>query len=372
MASSLFIDNTIFYLQPYGGISTYWNELNRRVLVDTDFDCVFTEMHGLSPRCKERVALPQYMQRFERHCFPLVSRYLPIDSRVFQGAKGLLHSSYYRTARVQGIQNMVTVYDFTYEKYVKGLKRSVHCWQKRSALKNAAAIICISENTRRDMQELYPEVAKTPTKVIPLAASSGFSAAPRNHHDYLASGAGDTLAASAVLKGLKGRRILTFVGRRDGYKNFRVAVALIKRLSSEYHLLIVGGGALKGEELAELGQASYTYLSNIDSQELNQIYNLSFCYLYPSEYEGFGIPILEAMQAGCPVLCQRSSSIPEVYGNVGNLVEHGSIEEFHSNLLKLEDPMTRQAIINQGFDNVKRFSWAETMSQTFEFYRLFF
>ena len=147
---------------------------------------------------------------------------------------------------------------------------------------------------------------------------------------------------------------------------------IINNLPQDYHLVIIGGGELNNNELEILSKSNgrFTHYNIVNQEELNKLYNISFCFLYPSLYEGFGIPILESMQAGCPVICQSISSIPEVYGDVENLVTNiNSLDEFCNNILKLEDKEYRQRIITQGFKNASSFNWNKTAERTYDFYQ---
>jgi mannosyltransferase len=103
------------------------------------------------------------------------------------------------------------------------------------------------------------------------------------------------------------------------------------------------------------------------------MYNEALCLLYPSDYEGFGLPILEAQAAGCPVIAQNTSSIPEVIGENGLLIEHDTpkrMAEEATAIVKQLLSRPTQEIIEAGFENVKRFSWDKTYQQTKEVYSL--
>ena len=135
--------------------------------------------------------------------------------------------------------------------------------------------------------------------------------------------------------------------------------------------VIVGGGRLSDKELRELDDKltnRYVHLQNIDNQQLNLLYNHAFCLLYPSEYEGFGIPILEAMQAGCPVVTTRASSIPEVCGDAALMVQEICADKFAEEIKKLNDKNIRKEMTDRGFRNAKKYSWDRVYKETVEFY----
>jgi len=349
----------VFYLQKYGGISVYWNELITYLINHKINETRYLEILAEQSKYNERTTISKDQILYDRRLPLEVLRYLPIHN-VRISAPAIIHSSYYRYSKDANIKNIITVYDFTYEYFRKGIAKFIHHLQKGYAIKNADGIICISESTKNDLLKYYPNTDKRKIKVIHLASSDSFykknSIQIRNRY----------------FNQYSNKKIISFVGNRIYYKNFMVAIEVIKRLPSEYHLLIIGGGNLTTREKQSLLSVTdkYTHLNNINTNELNDIYNMSFCYLYPSEYEGFGIPILEAMQAGCPVICQHKSSIPEVYGIVENIVQKvNDINEYCLNIRKLENSKYRKKIIKQGYENSKNFSWEKTCTETIEFYK---
>ena len=354
----LYLDNIIYFLQNFGGISVYWNELSKQIKLKPNIELKFIELINYPNKFKERVAVDKTNIINDRKLPINLLRYLPIGKKIVHD-NAILHSSYFRFSRNKNVKNIITIYDFTYELYISGLSTKIHQFQKNQAIKNASGIICISESTKKDLISFYPDINIEIIKVIYLAASDSYY--PINNINIL-----ETRFAS-----LKDKKILSFVGKRIKCKNFSLALSILKNLSSEYHLLIIGGGDLNKEEIELLSciKDRFTYIKNVNTDELNIVYNISFCYLYPSEYEGFGIPVLEAMQAGCPVLCQNISSIPEVYGKVDNLVMNiNSLRECCDNILKLEEATYRKKVIEQGSLNAKNFSWDQTFNKTFDFY----
>jgi mannosyltransferase len=227
------------------------------------------------------------------------------------------------------------------------------------AVKHASGIICISKNTKKDLLSFYSDIDSEKVSVIYLAANDCF---------YKIN---EIEISKTIFKKMEGKKILSFIGNRIKYKNFSLAVEIVKKLPKDYCLMIVGGGEFtEGEKSMTVSiEDRVFYYKSLSSQELNIVYNISFCYLYLSEYEGFGIPVLEAMQASCPVLCQNVSSIPEVYGEVENIVKDlNNVEECCENVLKLENVEFRNRIIEQGKTNARKFTWDETYRQTLNFY----
>lgn len=304
---NVIFDNIIFSLQRFGGISVVWNELLQRAQADKELN--LTELDYQNERLYrwlERYRIPDYMAE----------------------KPSVFHSSYFRVLPQAGVHNVTTVHDLTYHFYRKGLPKAVHLWEEARALKHSEAIICISENTKRDLLTFYPWVKEETIHVIYNGVSDDFY----------------------PIKNIEKKGYLLFIGNSSvSYKRYDIAQEVAKRT---------------GLELVAA--------RNVTSEELNKLYNEALCLLYPSDYEGFGLPILEAQKAGCPVIAQNYSSVPEVIGKGGLIVEHSSTEKIVQQMVeKVNEVQSRpmQGIIAAGIENAKRFSWDNTYEQTKNVYR---
>ena len=136
---------------------------------------------------------------------------------------------------------------------------------------------------------------------------------------------------------------------------------------------MIVGAPLLAEELdflqTELGQSNFMEMGRVSNEELNCLYNGAMALLYPSEYEGFGIPVLEAQRAGCPVIAYNASSIPEIIGDTPLLLDVLSIESITKcfNVLKIKKE--REDIIYKGIENAKRFTWDRMYEQVIALYK---
>ena len=294
----IYLDTIIFGLQRAGGISVYFYELAARLL-SGGYDAGFIQPSG-SGRNLFRRRLPIPGDRILPDRTPLaLARFWP--RRVPGHQPALVHSSYYRVYPQPGMANIVTVYDFGYELFRNGPPRWVHGWQKRRAVRLADGVICISESTRADLVRLYPEVDPGKVRVIHLAAGDEFRPLGPD---------GPGQAADQRIREATAGPYILYVGERVHHKNFSAAVETLERLP-EYSLVLAGGRPLSPEEKRRLDRGlggRYCHLGAVDARTLNILYNRAACLLYPSLYEGFGVPLVEAMKAGCPVVAARRGS----------------------------------------------------------------
>lgn len=239
----------------------------------------------------------------------------------------IFHSSYFRVLPQKGVYNVTTVHDLTYHFYRHGLAKAVHLWEEKRALQHSEAIICVSENTKRDLLHFYPWVKEDAIHVIYNGVSDAFY----------------------PMESIEKKGYILFVGNsKAAYKRFDVA-----------------------QEVARLTGLELVAATNVTQAQLNTMYNEALCLLYPSDYEGFGIPIIEAQKAGCSVIAQNTSSVPEVIGEKGLMVAHDTptrmAAEMADMVLQLKSRPTDE-IIQAGFANAKRFSWDKMYQQVKQVY----
>jgi glycosyltransferase involved in cell wall biosynthesis len=275
----------------------------------------------------------------------------------------LLHPTYYTLLTQEDFSQVrhplvITVYDMIHELFASVLDPEGKMIRaKQAAIQAADTIICISESTRQDLVKFFP-TAESKTVVTYLA--SEFS------RDW-AYGA-EVIPESPYF---------LYVGRRSKeYKGFdTLLMAFAKALSIKPDLLMcVVGGPFNDEErsqIAELKLADriehYRYTSDT---HLAKLYRCSVAFVYPSLYEGFGIPPLEAMACGTVVVAANSSSIPEVVGDAGILFAPKATNDLADILLDLLDnPIERDRLIAKGSERNQQFSWDKTAAQTLDVYR---
>ncbi len=353
----IYLDNIIFSLQRAGGISVYWYELLKR-MIGSGLDINLIERpEGTANLMRKSLAAEHENTMLESSRPLILSRYLPLTLKMEH--LSIFHSSYYRTPLQKNLVSIVTVHDFLYEHGLirRDLRKYVHIYQKKYAIENADGIICVSENTKKDLIHFYKGIDENKIKVIYHGASEEFTKKSNP-------------SSNSNITKLIGTKYILYVGTRAFYKNFELAIKTVKAIPG-FKLILAGGGILAKKEIELLNcelQNRYIHFDKISTQDLNLLYNHAFCLLYPSSYEGFGIPILEAMQAGCPVVTSNVSSIPEVCGNAGLMVNEITSDQFIEKINSLNDEAWRNEVIERGYKQACRFSWDNAYINTVTFY----
>lgn len=247
----------------------------------------------------------------------------------------------------------VTIHDLSFEDHPSFFARhdriALRALVPRAA-RRSALILTVSEWTRRGILERYgvpPErVVVTPNGVDPSFGPDGPSAGEPPY--------------------------VLFVGAIQPRKDPEVAVRALSLLNGDLRLVMAGPDKLGADQVrrtvSELGlQDRIRFLGYVDKEELAALYRGAACLLFPSRFEGFGLPVLEAMACGTPVVASRATSIPEITGDAAVLVEPGDPEALADGVrLALSQRDSLRAL---GFARAKAFSWAETAARTAEAYR---
>lgn len=353
-------DYQIFSLQEYGGVSRYICEVAART----------AKADGFNVKVAAFAYINKYLRNYNSDLvvgmpMPVVPKTTKIRSRFNAGiykhwlqgnSPDIVHETYYSSRRLapHSSKTVITVHDMVHEKFSSLFRKSDEISLiKAKAILKADHVICVSKNTKRDLLDI---LNVDPQKVSVI------------YHGYFLK---DSFTPQSTTVGLPQCYIL-FIGQREGYKNFQrllQAFASSYKLKSDFSLVCFGGGSFSRKELdliQRLGliENRVKQLSGDDNTLVNLYYNAS-AFVYPSLYEGFGIPLLEAMSFDCPVVCSNTSSIPEVVGNAAELFdpyEPESIVEALETVLYSSERIKK--LIMLGRDRIKLFSWDICADQT--------
>lgn len=343
----LTLDSGVFGLQRYGGISNYWNRLIEHIRAHGDFETSLLLPKRIINQEYNSVASAKMHRKHEL---------LPhVFTRYFNGSAGpdcdIFHTSYYRPPYAKGnCKFIVTAYDFIYERYASGVKKSVHSAQKQRAMRLADAVICISSSTRQDTLRYCPSLDPSKVHIIPLGVD--------HTKFYHGSNPVDNELNDVVL----------FVGQRGVHKRFDLAVKAVKDCAG-VRLGIIGPQLDEREvdSLDALLKGRWKFFGPVSSARLREIYSSAFCCIYPSDYEGFGLPILEALACGCPVVAANNSSLPEV-GGAAALYANEQRPDCYAELINTIKPRRDQLVL-RGIAHAQKFTWESTFNQTTEIYK---
>lgn len=240
--------------------------------------------------------------------------------------------------------------------------------------RRADLLIADSEHTRRDIEALL----KIPADRIRVIYPSG-------HEEFQSQYVPEALDALKATLGIREAYFL-FVGTIEPRKNLRRVIQAFHEFlsrraerNSKYQLVIVGSqrfarGKVYDELLQQfvLDSARIVFTGYLSRKDLNLLYNGAIALVFPSLYEGFGIPVLEAMGAGTAVITSKTTSLPEVAGDAGLLVDPEDVGEILGAMESLvENPSLRSSLIEKGKKRLKLFSWKRTAEQTLAVYREF-
>lgn|SRR5574337_1071100 len=361
---NIIYDHQIFALQRYGGVSRYFYELISRLCREGGINIglflgFYVNEYGMeahTDRYRHFWGIKRSRTGKTDKLFSFVNRALFKPFFIATRAN-IYHPTYYAdfSLNFKG-KKVITVYDMIHEiypDYFLPKDTRVTIQKKRKAILTADAIICISESTKRDVSRHF-EIPEDRIKVIYLANSLHFevSSGPLVRMPYL-----------------------LFVGDRGGYKNFDMllkAYISSTRINRNFALVCFGGGdftALERSSISSNALNDRVFYYSGNDQVLSNLYCYASVFVSPSLYEGFGIPPLEAMHYGCPVLASNASSLPEVVGDGGNYFNPADRDDLIAELEKiLYDEESRRKLIISGHQREKKFSWDICARETIELY----
>lgn len=281
----------------------------------------------------------------------------------------LLHCPAYAVPMASPVPAVVTVHDLSFFRMPETLPPAKARYLRlatRYSVRRAAATIAVSEFTRRELGAL-------------LGAPSARIHVVHNGVDESFSRASPEEAAAYRRRAQLPERFLLTVGTHQPRKNLGLLLAsyagLLERTPDAPHLAIAGGHGWGAPELdslvAELGlEERVLLLGHVDADDLPLLYSAASAFAFPSRYEGFGLPVVEAMACGAPVIASSAASLPEVAGDAAILVAPDDVGGWTDALVRLlEDEAVAAALVQAGYEQASHFSWDRAAEQTMEVYR---
>ncbi|WP_032122650.1 glycosyltransferase family 4 protein [Clostridium amazonitimonense] len=261
-----------------------------------------------------------------------------------------------------GTKQIITLHDLIPVQYPAIAKHQYYYykWVMPILLKRAYKIVCISENTKEDILKNY-KVDKDKITVIYNGYEEKQFNEDNNHKEILEKYKIDY-------------DYMIMVGASYRHKNLHSAIKAYGKVRDQLNskLVIIGKDSPYIKELKELTKSldledSVKFLGYVKDEDLPTLYANSTCFVYPTLYEGFGLPILEAMACKTPVICSNNSSLPEVAGDAALYFNPESEEEIAKAMVEInKDQNLREELLNKSKENVKRFSWKYTAEAVYK------
>ena len=354
---SVVFDHAIFAAQRRGGVSRYFCELASNLSAAGIEVAIHAPIHVTDALRDLRSNV-----RVEGAYLPVFPGVTLLGNVAASASRGrqrsdVAHATWYPARRPASARVFaITIHDMIAEMYPEQVRDAARQTRlKAIAASQADLVLCVSENTKRDVIRLLG-VDEQKIAVTPLASSIGM------------------LQPAAFASEVP---YILYVGQRAGYKNFNAladAFLASSRLRGDFRLLCFGGGPLTKQEHDLLSQApaagpgSVQWLSG-DDRLLAAVYRGAAAYVCTSLYEGFGLPVVEAMSCGCPVIASAAGSIPEVGGGAAEYAATATAEGFRTVLEALLFDSERLAdLAGRGLVRSQQFSWRATAQATLNAY----
>ena len=373
------VDIRVLMDKNYSGISEYTAQLLDAILRQdniNDYRLFYNSWHDLDGRLgswrrqNTQIISTRWPNKIFNYILQKTLFYPRLDKLL--GDPDIFWSPHFNfTSLEPSTKSVVTVHDLSFLRYPEYFSVRKNFWHRALGIKNilhrARAIVAVSENTRNDIIEL---IGISPDKVRVIYSGNNLP---------VCSLSADEKKELVSRQGIQGRFIL-YVGNIEPRKNIAGLIKAFDILKKQncYHdleLVLAGAPGWKDKEIyrtwqQSINQAQINFIGYIDQPTKEALYALAVAFSYPSFYEGFGFPPLEAMARGCPVVCSNVSSLPEVVGNAALLINPDRPEEIAQALSEvLSDKELAHDLSQAGQEQAKKFSWDRAAQQYLELFK---
>ena len=360
---NIYYDYQVFFIQKYGGVSKYFINLSNQL----------KEKHNV------KIISPIYTNYYLKNFDSNTAKKIIYLSKIYKNTRTLsriinnyytkiyclinrpdiFHFTFYsdKIYLKKKFPFIITVYDLIHEIYAKKFDYTGHSRLRLEYLNNADKIICISNNTKKDLLKFY-NIDEKKISVIYLGfdKSKNFKTTEEN---------------------LVRDPFLLYVGDRTKYKNFKNFISAFSKsskLKKDFKVICFGSNKFSLDEInffnsLNLKKNQVIHISGTD-EELNFIYSRAHAFIFPSLYEGFGLPLLEAMNMGCPVICSNTSSFPEVIDGGAETFDPTKEDDIVYKIEKVVySDENIQKLKLKSKEILEKFSWEKCASETLEVYK---
>ena len=354
-------------MQKYGGISRYFYELVQGLKqlpgVSVDVIAKYSQNHYFESYFKvdKECHLPGFLRRGAN----IINRLYVLSCN--RKAYDIIHPTYYHPYILNKFRGkmVITIHDMIYELFADQFENSKKVIEhKRKHIFAADKIICVSKHTKHDLLKIYPQINED--KIVVIYHGNSLERIDIQNK---------MLCIPALSIDITNMKYILFVGRRDFYKNFTgfiKATAPILQNDKELKIICAGGGGfntVEKELISSYQILDRCYQINISDDILPYLYHFARCFVFPSIYEGFGIPILEAWACKCPIALSRASCFPEIAQDGGlyfNTDNEDEMRQVISSLVYNDE--LRNKLITRGLKLLDNYNWNKTVTETLDVY----
>lgn len=360
-------DHQVFSFQKFGGISRYFAALSTYLEKSPDFDHELKLLYSKNAYLSARNSI--FHPRSESLFFQKHLTYF-LNQKYSERLLSLndfdvFHPTYYNPYFLKNLKKpfVITVHDMIHELYPERFpKWDNTASRKKEVINRADHIIAISESTKSDLHRIL----NVPDSKISVIHHGLFNNILVEENE----------GKGSVFHKMEDNSYLLFIGSRKGYKNFDrfiEAAAPILHNNANLSIVCAGGGSFTENELKELERFrikdKVVQISATES-ELNELYSKALFFIYPSIYEGFGLPILEAFHNSCPVAVSNTSCFPEVGGDAVVYFDPVDLHDMNQAMQSLVDSAElRKKLRQNGSERLSVFSTKECMEKTAAVYK---